>query len=45
VSRTVISAWIAEIQKARMASLKHIHVVWIPAIHAGMTLLNQLYNQ
>jgi hypothetical protein len=42
----VISAGIAEIQRPRMASDEHIPVVWIPAVHAGMTLLlKHLYNQ
>jgi hypothetical protein len=42
----VIPAGIAEIQKPRMASDEHIPVVWIPAVHAGMTLLlMHLYNQ
>lgn len=52
MSRIVISAyplghkWIAEIQKPRMASFEYIHVFWVPAIHAGTTvLLKQLYNQ
>jgi hypothetical protein len=46
ISENVISAWIAEIQEPRMARVEHIHVAWIPAIHAGMTLLlKQLYNQ
>ena len=31
---------------AREACKHYIHVIWIPAIHAGMTLLlNDLYNQ
>jgi hypothetical protein len=33
----VVPAWIAGIQKPRMACAAHVHVVWIPAIHAGMT--------
>jgi hypothetical protein len=46
ISENVISAWIAEIQEPRMASVEHIRVAWIPAIHTGMTLLlKQLYNQ
>jgi hypothetical protein len=52
-SKTVISAWIAEIQMSWMASAEHILVAWIrlrgltaPAIHAGKTLLlKHLYNQ
>jgi hypothetical protein len=33
----VIPAGIAGIQKPRMAIYTHIPVIWIPAIHAGMT--------
>ena len=36
----------AGIQTPGMACKHYIHVIWIPAIHAGMTLfLKQLYNQ
>jgi len=36
-NKIVIPAWIAGIKKPRMASFDHIHVTWIPAVHAGMT--------
>jgi len=35
--RFVVPAGIAGIQKPRMASVNHILVIWIPAVHAGMT--------
>uniref|UniRef100_UPI002110E381 hypothetical protein n=1 Tax=Methylomonas koyamae TaxID=702114 RepID=UPI002110E381 len=31
--------WIAGAQKPRTAKFQHILVLWIPAIHAGMTAL------
>jgi hypothetical protein len=37
---SVVLARIAGIQKPRMACVAYIHVAWIPAIHAGMTLFS-----
>jgi hypothetical protein len=46
MKRFVVPAWIAGIQMPGKACKHYIHGVWIPAIHAGMTLLlKQLYNQ
>ena len=36
---SVIPAWSAGIQKPRMANCDHIPVIWIPAVHAGMTFI------
>lgn len=33
----IVPAEVAGIQKPRMASSNHILVIWIPAVHAGMT--------
>jgi hypothetical protein len=46
MKRFVVPAWIAETQTPGKACKHYIHVMWIPAIHAGMTLLlKYLYNQ
>jgi hypothetical protein len=42
----VVPAWIAGIQIPGKVGNHYVHVNWMPAIHAGMTLLlKHLYNQ